>query len=377
MFGKGAVGSTPLGKKQFTGNESWESSIESPFDRNDRKLRELQIGDGYDDESDMPTPSLPSGYGIPRPDESSSSMSTSPSIRPPGDRSLSSRPLSSTPKAARPTHYTDLRNTPLNAKFPKPISKSGLRSHYAPADDSDDDLLGGMSPPRTMNFGALPPRVAAINAAVQNKTPGKRVVADAILDTVMAEITGGEYADSPKIDTPDFIRRYSIHPGASTSAMDNSNPSPLAPSRDTRRETRRSMANTSFGSDIVTSRPMGQEGDDSDDSFSSDDSGTVPPPQGDYRSDISYTTNTPGATARYGNVGDFSTMHPGASRGTGDDNEVFGVPAQGKSGEKPAFGLKKQEEMYTYMGGRLEDAAGTDATPAKINGRAEVLGGKR
>jgi DASH complex subunit ASK1 len=371
MFGHGAVGSTPLGKKQYTGNESWEDSIESPFDKNDRKLREMKIGGGYDDESDMPTPSLPSGYGMPRDD---SSMSTSPSIRPPGDRSSSSRPLSSTPKTARTVQITDLRNTPLNAKFPKPKSKSksGLQSHFAPAEDSDDDLLGGMSPPRTMNYGALPPRVQAINAAVRDKTPRKAMEANAILNDVMSEIAGGMY-DSPDIPEPDFIRRYTMDARASTSALDNS--SPLAAHRDTKRETRKSMANTSFGSDIVTGpRPLG-EGDDSDDSFSSDDSGTVPPPQGDYRSDISYTTNTPGATARYGNVGDFSTIHPGGgeSRGAGDDNEVFGVPASGNSGEKPAFGLKKQDEMYTYMGGRLEDAEGTD-TPAKINGRAEVLG---
>ena len=376
MFGKGAVGSTPLGKKQYTGNESWEDSIESPFDKNDRKLRELNIGGEYDDESDMPTPSLPSGYRMPPSDDSS--MSTSPSIRPPGDRSSSSRPMSSTPKAARTTHITDLRTTPLNAKFPKPKSKSGLR-HAAPADDSDDDLLGGMSPPRTMNFGALPPRVAAINAAVRNKTPGKATQADGILNDVMSEITRGAYADSPDMPQPDFLRRYTMHAQASSSTLDPSQSSPLAPSRDTGRETRKSMANTSFGSDIV-SRPAGLDGngDDSDDSFSSDDSGTVPPPQGDYRSDISYTTNTPGATARYGNVGDFSTtMHGGGHRGQGDDNEVFGVPAQGQSGEKPSFGLKKQDEMYTYMGGRLEDAAGMDATPAKINGKAEVLGAKR
>ena len=376
MFGKGATASTPLGKKQFTGNESWESSMESPFDKNDRQLRDLKIGDGYDDESDMPTPSLPSGYGMPRDD---SSMSSSPSIRPPGDRSHSSRPLSSTPKAARNTYITDLRNTPLNAKFPKPKPKSGLRSHTLPADDSDDDLLGGMSPPRTMNFGALPPRVQAINAAVQNKTPRKATEANAILNDVMSEISRGMYADSPDVPVPDFVRRYTIDPRASTSALDNANSSPLASYRDTGRETRKSMANTSFGSDIV-SRPMGEGGDESDDSDDSDDSGTVPPPQGDYRSDISYTTNTPGATGRYGNVGDFSTIHPGGSRGTGDDNEVFGVPAAIQSGErskeKPAFGLKTQEEMRTFFGGRLEDSEGTD-TPAKINGKAEVLSGKR
>jgi len=230
-----------------------------------------------------------------------------------------------------------------------------------------------------MNFGALPPRVQAINAAVQNKTPRKATEANAILNDVMSEISRGMYADSPDVPVPDFVRRYTIDPRASTSALDNANSSPLASYRDTGRETRKSMANTSFGSDIV-SRPMGEGGDDSDSSDDSDDSGTVPPPQGDYRSDISYTTNTPGATGRYGNVGDFSTIHPGGSRAAGDDNEVFGVPAPIQSGErskaKPAFGLKTQEEMRTYFGGRLEDAQGTD-TPAKINGKAEVLSGKR
>jgi hypothetical protein len=32
--------------------------------------------------------------------------------------------------------------------------------------------------------------------------------------------------------------------------------------------------------------------------------------------------------------------------------------------------------MRTFFGGRLEDSEGTD-TPAKINGKAEVLSGKR
>jgi hypothetical protein len=135
------------------------------------------------------------------------------------------------------------------------------------------------------------------------------------------------------------------------------------------------MANTSFGSDIVSGPgPLGlAQADDSydqDDSFSSDGSGTVPPP-GEYRSDISYTTNTPGATARYGNAGDFSTT---IHRGAGDDNEVFGAPNPNPgaaSGERPAFDLMKQDEMYTYMGGRLEDAAGTDETPLKKHSKKQ------
>lgn len=226
-----------------------------------------------------------------------------------------------------------------------------------------------------MNFGALPPRVQAINAAVQNKTPRKAAEANTILQDLMSEMQ-----DSPDIPQPDFLGRYATNATASSSGFNHSNSSPLAPFRDTGRETRKSLANTSYGSDIVT-RPMGDDGDDSDsDSEDSDDSGTVPPPQGDYRSDISYTTNTPGATARYGNIGDFSTIHPGGSGRGGDDNEVFGNPAPAKGGEgtgqKPEFGLKKQEEMYTYMGGRLEDAEGTE-TPAKIHGKAEVLSGRR
>ena len=367
MFGNGATASTPLGKKpHFTGNDSWEDSIESPFDKNDRKLRELKIGGGFDDESDMPTPSYPSGFGLPGQREDSS-MSSSPSIRPPGDRSHSSRPLSTTPKATRvPSHITDLRTTPLNAKFPIPKPKpnpSGLRSKAPFADDSDDDLMGGMSPLRTTNFGPLPPRVQAINAAVHHKTPQKAAPADTILSHVWSEMADNEYIDSPVLPE---LTMYNLNARASSSNTNNdSHASPINPLRyNTGRETRKSMANTSFGSDKVTGPgPLGQgQGDDSDDSFSSDDSGTVPPP-GDYRSDVSYATNTPGATARYGDGGDFTTtMHPGSGSGVRDE-EVFGGPSDPAA--RGGFGLMKQDEMYTYMGSKLDETRELEETPLK------------
>jgi DASH complex subunit ASK1 len=368
MFGDGQPASTPLGKKpQFTGNESWESSIGSPFDKYDRKLEDLKIGGGgYDDESDIPTPSYPSGYGIPGQREDSS-MSTSPSIRPPGDRSHSSRPMSTTPKATRGPGIIDLRNTPLNAKFPKPKTKpnpSGIRSQAPFGDDSDDDLMGGMSPLRTTNFGPLPPRVQAINAAVHHRTPQKAAPADAILSHVWSEMADNEYIDSPVLPE---LTMYNLNARASSSNTNNdSNASPLNPLRyGTGRETRKSMANTSFGSDKVTGPGhLGQsgQGDDSDDSLSSDDSGTVPPP-GDYRSDVSYATNTPGATARYGDGGDFTTtMHAAGGQGVRDE-EVFGGPSNPAA--RAGFGLMKQDEMYTYMGSKLDESRELEETPLK------------
>jgi DASH complex subunit ASK1 len=398
MFGHGATASTPLAKKQYTGigNDSWESSIESPFEKNDRRLRDMQIGGNaggdYDDTSDLPTPSLPAGYSL-----GDESTSTSPSIRPPGNGSNMlaagpGRPMSSTPKASRhqnasssSSHITDLRNTPLNAKFPKfkLNAKSPARSYPLDFDDSDDDLLGGMSPPKTMSFGHLPPRVQAINAVAREKTP-KKVHADAILNSVMSEMgeTEGLYVPSPQ-NIPDFVKRYSLLP-------EEMGPAPVenlfaklkaaesAPVRNP--NTRKSMANTSFGSDIVSGpiasgsgsgAGQGQEDDsfDPDDSFSSDGSGTVPPP-GEYRSDISYTTNTPGATARYGNVGggDMSTTHPG--RGPSNDSEVFGAPASVPPAQRAELHIMRPGEIHTYMGGNLEDAAGREVDETPLKGQA-------
>lgn len=382
VFGNGATASTPLRPKHAGVNNSWESSVESPFDKNERMLRDMRIGggDSYEESSDVPTPSLPTGYslsGIARDSLGSTSKSKSSSA---ADDSLLSSPAarasSSTPKAGRVAHVTDLRNTPLNAKFPAHKAKASAhksssrpRSYYPPGfdfDDSDDEIVTGMSPPRTMNFGTLPPRAQAIQAAAREKTPKKDSDAQAILQDLLSDIDN--YQPSPKMPTPENFKRYSLLP-------EEMGPGPAQQLfASAQQMPRKSMANTSFGSDIVTQPPQGAQliGDDSfdqDDSFSSDGSGTVPPPA-DYRSDISYMTNTPGRPG----VGDFSTtMQPGGDRGDMRDTEVFGPPSGGGVGRQGGapFEIMKQDEMYTFHGGRLEDAAGeeVDRTPLRGLGK--------
>jgi DASH complex subunit ASK1 len=403
VFGHGATASTPLAKKQYTGigNDSWESSIESPFEKNDRRLRDMQIegnaGHDFDDSSDLPTPSLPGGYSL---DESTSS---SPSIRPQSNPAGQSRPMSSTPKAARnPTassfHPIGLRSTPLNAKFPKLKSKpssnvnvhvnanssSGPRSQ-APLDfddDSDDDDLPGMSPLRTTTFAHFPPRVQAINNAIRDKTPKKSVPAGAIVDSIMSEMGAsasefeGTYQPSPT-GTPDFakgynkdfVSRYSLLPQEMGPKPVENLLAKLKASEAAPRNTRKSMANTSFGSDKVSGPGPGQgqgqlddeeDSYDQDDSDDSDDSGTVPPP---VESDVSYTTNDPGMTNRYDMT---TTLHPGQQPER--DSEVFGAPDRAPSAERAQLHIMRQEEMYTYMGGSLEDAAGREVEETPLRG---------
>lgn len=392
VFGAGVTASTPLRNKRTNGmHNSWEDSMESPFEKTERLLQDMRIGtgDSMEDSSDMPTPSLPAGYSLASVtrDSVGSNSKSSTSIE---DSVLGARTdpapraSSSTPKANRTVPITDLRNTPLNAKFPNHHAKGKAsahkpRSYLAPTfdfgDDSDDDIVTGMSPPRTMNFGTLPPRAQAMQAVARDNTPRKDSNAQAILDDLLSEMNSHE--PSPKMPTPEEFKRYSLLPeemGAEPvrRLFDGQQPSgsgTLAPPA-VAREVRRSMANTSFGSDIVVGRPevgrvIGDDSYEHDDSFSSDGSGTVPAPP-DYGADMSYMTNTPGPAA--GHAGDFSTtMHP-SQRDQMRDTEVFGPPGgQPQSGGSGPFGLMKMDEMYTFHGGRLEDAAGREVedTPVK------------
>ncbi|WWC64193.1 uncharacterized protein I303_106801 [Kwoniella dejecticola CBS 10117] len=223
IFDPPATSSTPLPAGRSGVHESWEDSMESPFDRLDRKLRdELKIGQPYQDQSgvssDLPTPSLPSGYSLPHLSKNASSVSTwnqSPSVRPqnaddtqqeeystgtvnPQDipthgQAQSGRPSSATPRANKTkttsasnnpfgagfTGIADLRSTPLNAakmkssKIKKPPKQSILPG-INDEDSSDEEGAGGipfgMSPPVTMKF-SLPPKAQAVFDIA--KTPAK------------------------------------------------------------------------------------------------------------------------------------------------------------------------------------------------------------
>ncbi|EKD04116.1 hypothetical protein A1Q2_01591 [Trichosporon asahii var. asahii CBS 8904] len=132
---------------------------------------------------------------------------------------------------------------------------------------------------------------------------------------------------------------------------------------------RRSLANTSFGSDIQTSeQPVRVIGDDEsiDESFDDTFDATATYGQGQggyYQAEPQYSAGSgqgydPQAAALAGFEfvddsyvsEDGDTMMPRAA-GTGV-SEVFGRP-----GEHESFRLHQQDEMVTYHGGRLEDAA--------------------
>ncbi|WVQ64165.1 uncharacterized protein L199_002327 [Kwoniella botswanensis] len=232
IFDPPATSSTPLPNAAHKGkskvNESWEDSMESPFDRLDRKLRDdLKIGNGnfVNDQngfssSDLPTPSLPSGYSLPHLGSTSTSNTSNSASLPsmnwnqsqedeqegystgtvdPQDIQRSqhtfnpSRPNSITPKANKIASAStsnhpfgpnfngivDIRSTPLNAKSlskSKKTKKPPKQSILPGIDDvesSDEELPFGMSPPVTMKF-SLPPKAKAIFD--MSRTPGKKSI---------------------------------------------------------------------------------------------------------------------------------------------------------------------------------------------------------
>ncbi|CAD6573192.1 MAG: DASH complex subunit ask1 [Tremellales sp. Tagirdzhanova-0007] len=411
MFQTGPTSSTPRAGgggigATGAGDESWEDSMESPFDRVERRLREeLRIGetDGYAS-SDAPTPSLPSGYDLPGLDGNGNStygdVSTGtvepvdisrPLVAAPRGRvapvsSQSFLEQTDTPKAAKqrnPSNHatmpnsnsnswngiTDLRSTPLNARFTKPMIKADSKAgpstsgipHPKPSfDDSDDDVRLNMSPPVTMTFN-LPPRAQAVfNIA---RTPAKSVgparplekegEARMILDDLMEEMERG-YEPSPRMATPEGLGRYSIVPAElglpqgrtlfdTSGDGDGNDPHPYQSPLP-----RKSMANTSFGSDGILDQTQAQDlqpiYNDDEDSFDVDDSFDSPVP-----------TGPTGYTSTQADDSDLS-MSPNTS----EAGIIFGGPAQKPGLGRAGFSLMKPDEMMTYHGGRLEDAAGRE-----------------
>jgi DASH complex subunit ASK1 len=368
FFGAGAMSSTPMPANRTANgasnaNASWESSMESPFERLGRRIRDdLVIG-----EESEGTPSLPSGYDLHAPSEASTSFGhlTAPTTthgygQPLLDLSIGSSlpesPLvppttatklqnNSTPRASRralptasPHHnpfqspardpsnskwngIADLRTTPLNIRT--------ARAAYAPADDDDDDdddALLGFSPPVTMNF-TMPVRPP------KSQTPVKATARAVVESLLNQSAINDEYDDlgdtpSPKPPTPS---RWTM------SAV----PVPPPGSRDL------------FG----THSPSG--GNDSFDSGSGSDmsaelaqpSQTVPHPlsqqiyhdEGDsFDDDDSFDSNA--------ERDDRPTLSPTTS----EAGVIFGHVRDGPRGGR--FDLMGPDELLTFHGGKLEDA---------------------
>jgi DASH complex subunit ASK1 len=383
----GATTSTPMPVKTAGAyDESWSDSMESPFDRLDRKLRDgLRLEEEHES-SGMPTPSLPSGYDLPGLDDTSLNVSVPTLSRP--------EPSSATPKAARalrpadskanaaPSGVVDLRSTPLNAKF-KPKSKPGFKPPKLSLADleselADDDFKMTMSPPVTMTFN-LPARAAAIHAVAASRqtpvaAPGKEAEAKLILDDLMEEM---ESFGSPRMDTPEGLRRYSVLPtemagGAARQLF----PAPIEAlgedamfhASGSARPTRRSMANTSFGSDVqdvpehvVYSNDETFDG--SDDSFDFVTGAASVAPVGvahDLLADDSYLSDL-GSPLHPGGQADLRGDMTFSTQGGTPDRSEAGVIFGGPTKADGRFALMKPDEMMTFHGGRLEDAAAQDS----------------
>lgn len=436
------VSSTPLpgrrGTAQSHMQESWEDGTESPFDRLDRKLEEeMRWNESQTDmTSDAPTPSLPSGYSLPdmptRPGDLSSVGDFSTGTVEPIDLGGLGRAGGGggdvTPKAKKVSGWkggiTDLRHTPLNAKFGLPKthqskqpSASGSSMSSLPkladlgidSDDEDDDdfeIKPMMSPPVTMTFHLEPRAQAVLDAArhtprrpsslahattaryadththAQEEVGKKSGEARLILDDLMEEMQSIE--DSPRIPTPEAFKRYSILPdpnSASGSGSENSNAARrLFDQQATRMESRKSLANTSYGSDIVDSHDNGAPPQAylDDESFDEEDEDSF---DSVFRG--GQTIRVAQGQSGYGARGDLVDL--------GDDDSgdltvssvgtdmVFGGPqnSQGRPEQEAAggqrggaFNLMGPEEMLTYHGGRLEDAAGADEHSSPSHGLA-------
>ncbi|KAL1406082.1 DASH complex subunit ask1 [Vanrija albida] len=402
--GPGAT-STPLPARTADPDASWEESMGSPFERVDRQLGGLRLDDSS---SDLPTPSLPSGYRLPNLGSDNSTFNASTGTvdradlaslqfkpqaqsggstpRPRAGQKTPTKPSSSflTAKGAPTPRLIDLTNTPLSAKISRKNPAGPLRFD----DDDEDDFA--MSPPVTMNFGrlpSLPPRAQAIFSA---GTPAKASAfstgpaaapSSTILDPeppaepptgvveqaqeigdLLDEITRGydDYEPSPRMPTPAGLGRYSILPsdfGPGRRLFEDS-PQPEA----ARGGPRRSVANTSFGSDIQTTNDgPGQFidddesfDDDNDDTFSSAGGDTVHQPVDPQAYDNSFFSDADGDASLYPAARvEVTDTHVGGGSGN-DASLVFGRPGGAQAGQ--AFALLQQDDMVTYHGGRLEDA---------------------
>ncbi|WVN91129.1 uncharacterized protein L203_106380 [Cryptococcus depauperatus CBS 7841] len=443
--------STPLPAGRSIGkpNDSWEDSIESPFDRLDRKLRdELKIGqDGkYAEQSssEMPTPSLPSGYSLPGMDSlnntsniSETAHSYRASLTPKANRLANPPPASANPFGPNFSGIADLRSTPLNMKFKgkaKAVdSRASIMSELSDSgSDSDSDLPPGMSPPVTMAFN-LPPRAQAIMSVAQTPAKGKHkeaggykreIEAKILIDDLLKEMS---QEMSPKLETPEALRRYSVLPNKGrVGKLDSSLSSTVRPPSLDEDKTfrtsishvsqsqsyshlnsyshhshyepesfqsqphvpRKSLANSSFNSNTtITEVPRGpdaysneESSDDDDDSFeSSGDISSLHIPSTGSSNHPGFAPSYPTALPRYEGEMHHQNIVPDDSyawsAGDVTDTSLFG----GNGGRQPprGFALMTKDEMHTYNGGKLEDAAGEDLelSPTKMIGMGRLYGG--
>ncbi|KAL7421462.1 DASH complex subunit ask1 [Cryptotrichosporon argae] len=421
------VSSTPLAARTPgpAPDASWDESMESPFDRMDRRLREdLSLERGEDGTSDMATPSLPSGYSLPSlPSDSYAASELEPEPTPRAAR-RAPPPHRAAPSPANPfaqlgqkwDGIADLRATPLvsrtaKARTPGAAAKSTV---FDEDDDDDDDLGYAMSPPVTMTFN-LPPRAAAMYKAATPRKPGSaavpapvpdvdadKVVGDLMRDMAIADARApggfddddegddafGEYEPSPRMPTPPGLGRYSIMPGelappgsdpaarrlfADTTAGPGPSASapPLGPPPSDR--PRRSLANTSLGSDILTSAGGPGRFISDDDTFEADDTfsthaGESPMPSNPLAragyADESYASDAdadagyyqaPAAQAQGTYTFDDDSFDEHGHAGQGEASLIFGSAANAaRTGE--GLVLMRPDEMVTFHGGRLEDA---------------------
>lgn len=232
----------------------------------------------------------------------------------------------------------------------------------------------GMSPPVTTQF-ALPPRASAIYQTALAPSPAKARDDETTqrLTDLLADISEA-YNPSPRAPTPEGLRRYSIMPsdlGPGRRLFDTSTSAPgsreshLGQSSSRTGAPRRSVANTSFGSDIQTTeedpgRVIGSDESGDEDSFDSGDetmqmeAARIEAAQaaaaGFELDDDSFMSEISRDNV---SVTDTHVVRPG-----NDASEVFGRP----DGEQQRdFELLRQENIYTWHGGRLEDAQGPDS----------------
>jgi DASH complex subunit ASK1 len=309
-----------------------------------------------------------------------------------------------TPGRPRPSHHLiDLTTTPLNiAKFSRtfdPNDKSKSRSKPAAAasapmrdllEDSDD--MGSFSPvmqftkPYAKPALALPPRAHAIFQETRRAPADEDRAQTQRLGSLIADMTAALSPSPAKMTMPDELRRYSIMPSDGRRLFDTTEDSPnvnvfaprgtananananvFAPRHDSpfNPDTyapgapRRSMANTSFGSDMQTAagspgRAMSDDGEDMD---SFDDTVQLREEAAagfvfEDDDEDSYMSDDMSYRRAGGGEGGFTDTHVHAHRGDQPDSEVFGRP----SGGRGQFALHQQDEMCTYHGGALEDA---------------------
>ncbi|WVR09195.1 hypothetical protein IAU60_006257 [Kwoniella sp. DSM 27419] len=481
IFDPPATSSTPMPAGKHSGggrggiNESWEDSMESPFDRMDRKLRDdLKIGKeagfGYEGTStDMPTPSLPSGYSLPSLGGANSTADFTDEGHSTGTVETSQlalaqaqqqgrkdalRPSSATPKANRNgsnpfgadfNGIADLRSTPLNPKSKSARVKTGEKGKdrarppkvsILPDVDLDsssdeDEFKYAYSPPVTMNFGALPDRAQAMMKVA--RTPGKSAggrtgqgqgqslslsnegekQAQDILDDLLEEMHS---VLSPRLATPEGLKRYSLLPGEiqpegrllfppASGASYGAIPEQVEGEDDTFHPSgaaqhhgganRQSLADTSYGSDLGDEIQPGavysvDEGSFADESFDSDDDdGLSHPTTATGTGTVGTVSSQPYSVHDYDHViggggeGDLTYLSSeGDITTTSEAGAIFGrqpsnpplrqaPPATSLAGREHAFELRRMDEMDTYHGGRLEDAAGNDvmSSPTHMVGR--------